>query len=73
METKKRNYEPLRFEALTLACGGSILAASVVPTGSKVDNVGQDVGKMYLFSTENGIDSNTGKTFSHEWETGKDE
>ena len=72
METKKRNYEPLRFEAMTLACGGPILAASVV-TGSKVDNVGQDVGMTYLFSTENGIDKNTGKTFSHEWETGKDE
>lgn len=73
METKKRNYEPLRVEALALACDRSILAASVVPTGSKVDNVGQDIGKMYLFSTENGIDENTGKTFSHEWETGKDE
>ena len=72
METKKRNYEPLRVEAMTLACGGSILAASVVPTGSKVDNVGQDVGMTYLFSTENGIDKNTGKTFSHEWEADTD-
>ena len=72
METKKRNYEPLRVEAMTLACGGSILAASVVPTGSKVDNVGQDVGMTYLCSTEYGIDENTGMSLSHVWETVKD-
>ena len=71
MTKHKRHYEPMTIEMQSLACGNSLLAASVV-TGSKVDNIGQEVGMTYLFSTENGIDSNTGKTFSHEWESGTD-
>ena len=67
MNAKKRNYEPLMVEAVTLDCGSPLLAASIVIEGTKIESVGHDLGFKYDFSSENGIDENTGKTFSHEW------
>lgn len=69
MKTKKRSYEPLTVEVLSVSCGSGILAASIVQN-SKIESVGQQVGFTYKLNSADGIDSNTGKTFSHEWETG---
>ena len=44
-----------------------ILAGSIV-SNSLITSVGQELGPSYDFSSE--FDSNTGKTFSHEWEAG---
>ena len=45
--------------------GNPILAGSVVDN-SMIISVGQEAGPSYDLSTD--IDSNTGKTFIHEWE-----
>ena len=70
MESKKRDYEPLVIETMTLSCGRPLLAASIIVDGTRVESVGHELGSTFNFSSENGIDSNTGKTFSHEWESG---
>ena len=66
-ENKKRKYSQPYIEMVGIACPDYILAASVV-SGSKIESVGQDIGLTYDLSQE--IDGNTGKTFSHEWESG---
>ena len=45
--------------------GSAILAESVV-NDSTIMTTGQEVGPSFDFSSD--FDSNTGKTFSHEWE-----
>lgn len=65
----RRPYETMSMTVLETASAGPILAASVV-TSAKVQSVGQEVGPVYDLSATDGIDTNTGKTFSHEWETG---
>ena len=55
---------------LALESGASLLAASIVTEDTYIQSVGQELGPTYDFSQE--IDTNTGKTFSHEWETGTD-
>ena len=72
MNAKKRNYEPLMVEAVRLDCGSPLLAASIVVEGTRIESVGQEL-VTFDFSSENGIDSNTGKTFSHEWTEGSGE
>ena len=57
---------------LALESGASLLAASIVTEKTYIESAGQERGPMYNFDAPNGIDTNTGKTFSHEWETGTD-
>lgn len=66
-ENRKRKYSQLSIEMVEIAYSDFILAASVV-NGSKIESVGQDIGYTYDLSNE--VDFNTGKTFSHEWESG---
>ncbi len=65
----KRPYEALSIQAVTSIPVCPILAASIV-SNSKIESVGQELGFTYTLDSESGIDTNTGKTFSHEWETG---
>ena len=65
---KKKPYELMALRELELEPGASLLAASIVTEDTIIQSVGQELGPTYDFSKE--IDDNTGKTFSHEWETG---
>ena len=67
---KKRSYETLSMTVVETVSASPILAASVV-TSAKVQSVGQQLGPIYDLDAEGGIDTNTGKTFSHEWESEK--
>ena len=67
---KKRSYETMSMTVIETASASPILAASVI-TSAKVQSVGQQLGPIYDLDAEGGIDTNTGKTFSHEWESGK--
>ena len=53
---------------LALETGAGLLAASIIDDTQIIESVGQELGPTYDFSQE--IDTNTGKTFSHEWEAG---
>ena len=64
---KKKPYETMALRELALETGASLLAASIVTKDTYIQSVGQELGPTYDFSKE--IDDNTGKTFSHEWET----
>ena len=66
---KKKPYETMALRELALETGASLLAASIVTKDTYIQSVGQELGPMYDFDAQGGIDSNTGKTFSHEWET----
>ena len=61
----KRPYSKLTITTIKVEMGNPVLAGSVVDN-SMITSVGQEVGPSYDLSTD--IDSNTGKTFSHEWE-----
>ena len=61
-------YEAMAMRELALETGASLLAASIIDDTQIIESVGQELGPTYNFSDE--IDSNTGKTFSHEWEAG---
>ena len=63
--TKK--YIRMSTDIVTFVPRVPILAASVI-NNSMIESVGQEIGQSYGFSSD--IDSNTGKTFSHEWESG---
>lgn len=65
---RKRPYETVAMRELALETGAGLLAASIVTEDTLIESVGQELGPTYDFSQE--IDDNTGKTFSHEWETG---
>ena len=65
----RRSYETMSMTVVETASASPILAASVITT-AKVQNLGQEYGPIYDLSAPDGIDTNTGKTFSHEWETG---
>ena len=65
----RRPYETMSMTVLETASANPILAASVV-TSAKVQSVGQEVGYMFDLNAPGGIDENTGKTFSHEWNAG---
>ena len=65
----KKSYSELTVSPLEVSMQGSLLASSVVRSAS-VNSDGQEVGVAYTLSTPDGIDENTGKTFSHEWESG---
>ena len=67
---KKKPYETMALRELALETGASLLAASIVTKDTYIQSVGQELGPLYDFDAPNGIDSNTGKTFSHEWEAG---
>ena len=67
----KKSYSKLTVSPLEVSMQGSLLASSVL-VHAKIESVGQEVGVVYDLSATNGIDGNTGKTFSHEWETGTD-
>ena len=64
---RKRPYETMALRELALETSAGLLAASIVTEDTIIQSVGQELGPTYDFSEE--IDSNTGKTFSHEWET----
>ncbi len=61
----KRPYSAMTITRFEVEFGTPILAGSVVDN-SMIISVGQEVGPSYDLSTD--IDSNTGKTFIHEWE-----
>ena len=63
-----RSYEPLSMTVVETASASPILAASVI-TAARIQSVGQELGPIYDLSAPDGIDANTGKTFSHEWES----
>ena len=67
----KKSYSKLTVSPLEVSMQGSLLASSVL-VNAKIESVGQEVGVVYDLSATDGIDVNTGKTFSHEWETGTD-
>ena len=66
---RKMPYEAMALRELALETGASLLAASIVTKDTYIQSTGQELGPVYDFAAENGIDTNTGKTFSHEWET----
>ena len=66
----RRSYETMSMTVVETVSASPILAASVI-TSAKVQSVGQQLGPIYDLDAEGGIDTNTGKTFSHEWESGK--
>ena len=70
VDKRKRVYQTLSVESVEILSESRILAASIVVDGTRVESVGHELGSTFNFSSENGIDSNTGKTFSHEWESG---
>lgn len=63
----KKVYTPMEITAIEVGPGAPILAASIVEK-SVIKSVGQELGPVYDLSAADGIDVNTGKTFSHEWE-----
>ena len=65
----KKSYSKLTVIPVEVSMRGSLLASSV-PVRAKIESVGQEVGVVYDLSATDGIDSNTGKTFAHEWEEG---
>ena len=67
MKFHKRRYGNPVVRELTLESGISLLAASIIDDTQIIESVGQELGPTYDLSKE--IDENTGKTFSHEWET----
>ena len=64
---RKKPYETMALRELALETSAGLLAASIVTEDTYIQSTGQELGPTYDFSEE--IDSNTGKTFSHEWET----
>ncbi len=66
---RKRPYETLSMQTVTSIPVSPVLAASVVTT-ARIQSIGQELGPIYDLGATDGIDTNTGKTFSHEWETG---
>ena len=62
----RRPYRAMTMTPLEMEVQGPLLAASVI-NNSEIEAVGQELGLSYDMSTS--IDSNTGKTFSHEWES----
>ena len=70
MKFHKRRYETPAVSAVAMEGRESLLGASIVTTETYIQSVGQERGPMYDFDAPNGIDKNTGKTFSHEWEAG---
>ena len=65
----KKSYSKLTVIPVEVSMRGSLLASSV-PVRATIKSVGQEVGVVYDLSATDGIDSNTGKTFAHEWEEG---
>ena len=69
MKFHKRRYETPAVSAVAMEGRESLLGASIVTKDTYIQSTGQELGPVYDFAAENGIDKNTGKTFSHEWET----
>ena len=65
----KKNYSKLNVSPLGVTMQGPLLAASTAKSVT-VQSLGQEVGVAYDLSATDGIDTNTGKTFAHEWEEG---
>ena len=70
MKFHKRRYETPAVSAVAMEGRESLLGASIVNPETTIMSVGQELGPVYDFNAAEGIDPNTGKTFSHEWETG---
>lgn len=64
---EKRSYSKLTITPIKVEMGNPVLAGSIV-NNSMISSVGQELGPTYDISFD--TDSNTGKTFSHEWEAG---
>lgn len=62
----KLSYSRLTITPITVETGNPVLTGSVVDN-SKISSVGQELGPSYDLSSD--FDSNTGKTFSHEWDS----
>lgn len=67
-KNKRKAYSAPEISSLAMEERESLLGASIVTEETLIESVGQELGPTYDFSNE--IDSNTGKTFSLEWETG---
>ena len=63
----KRPYSKLTITPIKVEMGNPVLAGSIV-NNSMISSAGQELGPTYDISFD--TDSNTGKTFSHEWEAG---
>ena len=70
IKNKRKPYSTPESSSLVMEGRESLLGASVVTTETYIQSVGQELGPVYDFNAAEGIDPNTGKTFSHEWETG---
>lgn len=68
IKNKRKPYSAPEISPLAMEVRESLLGASIVTEDTYIQSVGQELGPTYDMSDE--FDSNTGKTFSLEWETG---
>ena len=66
----KEKYERVVITPVGVVVSSPILTGSIITDTNMIQSVGQELGPVYDLSSDGGIDANTGKTFSHEWETG---
>lgn len=66
-ERRRRVYSAPAIECIAISFAMPLLAASVANV-SVINSVGQELGPRYDLSAEDGIDFNTSKTFTHEWD-----
>ena len=69
IKNKRKPYSAPEISPLAMEVRESLLGASIVTEETLIESVGQELGPTYDFSMETD-ENNTGKTFSHEWETG---
>ena len=65
----RKAYTKLTTTSIETEMSGFILAGSII-SNSQTLSPGQEFGPVYDLNAPGGIDGNTGKTFSHEWEAG---
>ena len=65
----RREYNGLAVTPMSVELSNTVLSGSV-QFKAQVKSAEQELGPIYNLSAPEGIDSNTGKTFSHEWEEG---
>lgn len=66
----KEKYERVVITPVGVVVSSPILTGSIITDTNMIQSVGQELGPVYDLSSDGGIDANTEKTFSHEWETG---
>ena len=65
----RKEYSGLAVTPMSVELSNTVLSGSV-EFKAKVQSTEQVIGPIYDLSAPEGIDSNTGKTFAHEWEEG---